>query len=34
VRVRPVLDITGLALPAVSAVAALLLGRRRRRRWR
>jgi uncharacterized spore protein YtfJ len=34
VRVRPVLDITGLALPAVSAVGALLLGRRRRRRWR
>jgi uncharacterized spore protein YtfJ len=34
VRVRPVIDITGLALPAVSAVAALLLGRRRRRRRR
>jgi uncharacterized spore protein YtfJ len=34
VKVRPVIDITGLALPAVSAVAALLLGRRRRRRRR
>ncbi len=34
VRIRPVIDITGLALPAVSAVAALLLGRRRRRRRR
>jgi uncharacterized spore protein YtfJ len=34
VKVRPVIDITGLALPAVSAIAALLLGRRRRRRRR
>jgi uncharacterized spore protein YtfJ len=34
VKVRPVIDVTGLALPAVSAVAALLLGRRRRRRRR
>jgi uncharacterized spore protein YtfJ len=32
VKIRPVIDVTGLALPAVSAVAALLLGRRRRRR--
>jgi uncharacterized spore protein YtfJ len=31
VKIRPVIDVTGLALPAVSAVAALLLGRRRRR---
>jgi uncharacterized spore protein YtfJ len=34
VKIRPVIDITGLALPAVSAVAALLMrgaGRRRRR---
>jgi uncharacterized spore protein YtfJ len=34
VKIRPVIDVTGLALPAVSAVAALLLGRRRRRRRR
>jgi hypothetical protein len=34
VKIRPVIDITGLALPAVSAVAALLLGRGRRRRRR
>jgi uncharacterized spore protein YtfJ len=34
VKVRPVIDVTGLAIPAVSAVAALLLGRRRRRRRR
>ena len=34
VTIRPVIDVTGLALPAVTAVAALLLGRRRRRRWR
>jgi hypothetical protein len=33
VTIRPVIDVTGLALPAVSAVAALLLGRGRRR-WR
>lgn len=33
VKIRPVIDVTGLALPAVSALAALLLGRRRRR-WR
>jgi uncharacterized spore protein YtfJ len=35
VKLRPVVDVTGLALPAASAVAALLLrgaGRRRRRR--
>jgi uncharacterized spore protein YtfJ len=35
VKVRPVVDLTGLALPAVSALAALLMrgaGRRRRRR--
>ncbi len=34
VKIRPVLDITGLALPAASAIAALLVrgaGRRRRR---
>lgn len=34
VKIRPVVDVTGLALPAVSAVAALLLGRRRRRHRR
>ena len=35
VKVRPVVDVTGLALPAASAVAALLLrGSRRRRRRR
>jgi hypothetical protein len=34
VKIRPVIDVTGLALPAVSAVAALLLGRGRRRRRR
>jgi hypothetical protein len=34
VKIRPVIDVTGLALPAVSAVVALLLGRRRRRRRR
>jgi uncharacterized spore protein YtfJ len=34
VKIRPVIDVTGLALPAVSALAALLLGRRRRRRHR
>jgi uncharacterized spore protein YtfJ len=34
VKIRPVIDLTGLALPAVSAIAALLLGRRRRRRRR
>ena len=32
VKIRPVIDITGLALPAVSAIAALIVGRRRRRR--
>jgi hypothetical protein len=32
VKIRPVIDVTGLALPAVTAVAALLLGRGRRRR--
>jgi len=32
VKIRPVIDITGLALPAVSAIATLLFGRRRRRR--
>ena len=32
VKIRPVIDITGLALPAVSAIAALLVGGRRRRR--
>ena len=32
VKIRPVIDVTGLALPAVSAVAALLFGRGRRRR--
>ncbi len=35
VKIRPVVDVTGLALPAASAIAALLLrgaGRRRRRR--
>jgi uncharacterized spore protein YtfJ len=31
VKIRPVVDVTGLALPAISALAALLLGRRRRR---
>ena len=37
VKIRPVVDLTGLALPAASAVATLLLrgvGRRRRRRRR
>jgi hypothetical protein len=34
VKIRPVIDITGLALPAVSAIAALLVGGRRRRRRR
>lgn len=34
VTIRPIIDVTGLALPAVSAIAALLLGRRRRRRRR
>ncbi|HMF81783.1 MAG TPA: hypothetical protein VKI01_00755 [Acidimicrobiia bacterium] len=32
VKIRPVVDVTGLALPAVTALAALLLGRGRRRR--
>ena len=32
VKIRPVIDVTGLVLPAVTAVAALLLGRGRRRR--
>jgi uncharacterized spore protein YtfJ len=35
VRIRPVVDVTGLALPAAGAIAALLMrgaGRRRRRR--
>jgi uncharacterized spore protein YtfJ len=34
VKIRPVIDVTGLALPAISALAALLLGRGRRRRRR
>ena len=34
VKIRPVIDITGLALPAVSAIAALIVGGRRRRRRR
>jgi hypothetical protein len=34
VKIRPVIDITGLVLPAVSAIAALLVGERRRRRRR
>lgn len=34
VKIRPVVDVTGLALPAISALAALLLGRGRRRRRR
>jgi uncharacterized spore protein YtfJ len=34
VKIRPVVDVTGLALPAISALAALLLGRGRRRRLR
>ena len=34
VKIRPVIDITGLALPAVTAIAALLVGGRRRRRRR
>jgi hypothetical protein len=37
VKIRPVIDLTGLALPAASAIATLLLGaagRRRRRRRR
>jgi uncharacterized spore protein YtfJ len=35
VKIRPVIDLTGLALPAASAVAALLVrGVGRRRRWR
>jgi uncharacterized spore protein YtfJ len=34
VRIRPVIDVTGLALPAASAVAALLLRGAGRRRWR
>jgi hypothetical protein len=32
VRIRPVVDVAGLALPAVTALAALLVGRGRRRR--
>ena len=34
VKIRPVVDVTGLALPAAGAIAALLMrgGRRRRRR--
>lgn len=32
VKIRPVVDVTGLALPAITALAALLLGRGRRRR--
>ncbi|MDQ6853291.1 MAG: hypothetical protein M3046_06310 [Actinomycetota bacterium] len=31
IKIRPVVDVTSLALPAISALAALLLGRRRRR---
>jgi uncharacterized spore protein YtfJ len=34
VKVRPVIDVTGLALPAVSAIAALLVRSARRRRRR
>ena len=32
VKIRPVVDVTGLALPAVTALAALIIGRGRRRR--
>jgi uncharacterized spore protein YtfJ len=34
VKIRPVIDVTGLALPAVSAIAALLVRSARRRRRR
>ena len=34
VKIRPVVDLTGLALPAASAVAAMLLRGAGRRRWR
>jgi uncharacterized spore protein YtfJ len=34
VKIRPVVDVTGLALPAVSALAALVFGGARRRRRR